>query len=463
MTSKIQFDSDLIKKYGISGPRYTSYPTALSFHEGFDDAAFVQHAEKSNQGISPRQLSLYVHIPFCHSLCYFCGCNKKITQHSRHGVAYQGFLDQEIEIKGRLFDRNREVIQLHFGGGTPTFFSDAQLSGVMERLGQHFSLSSSPDREFSIEIDPRTVDPGRLSHLANIGLNRISMGVQDFDPAVQVAVNRVQDKQATLDLIAAAKVAGFESVSVDLIYGLPLQSPESFEPTIEAVVSAKPDRIALYNYAHLPKLFRAQRLINPDDMPSAATRLALMQMSIERLSSEGYVYIGMDHFALPDDELAIARETGKLQRNFQGYSTRPDCDLVGLGVSAISKVGDSYAQNLKEMPGWQAAVDTGNLPIWRGISLCSEDLLRRRIIEDIMCRGEVCFADIEDDFDINFAEYFATEMDMLTRLSEDDLLVIKPDKFVATAKGLLLLRVIAMVFDEHLSTISRPGGFSKII
>jgi len=289
------------------------------------------------------------------------------------------------------------------------------------------------------------------------------MGIQDFDPAVQVAVNRVQDKQATLDLITAARGAGFESVSVDLIYGLPLQSPESFGPTIEAVLLAKPDRIALYNYAHLPQLFRAQRLINPDDMPSPATRLSLMQQSIERLSSEGYIYIGMDHFALPDDELAIARETGKLQRNFQGYSTRPDCDLVGLGVSAISKVGSSYAQNLKDIRDWQAAVDSGNLPIWRGISLDREDLLRRRIIEDIMCKNKVCFADIERDFDINFTAYFAAEMEMLNRLSEDDLLVIKPGEIVATAKGLLLLRVIAIVFDEHLATGSRPGGYSKVI
>ncbi len=463
MTSNLQFDSSLIRKYGISGPRYTSYPTALSFHEGFDEVSFSRHAEQSNEEINPRQLSLYVHIPFCHSLCYFCGCNKKITQHSRHGVEYQGFLDQEIEIKGRLFDRHREVIQLHFGGGTPTFFSDTQLSDVMQKLAENFNLSSSSDREFSIEIDPRTVDPARLSHLADIGFNRLSMGIQDFDPAVQVAVNRVQDKQATLDLIQTARDAGFESVSVDLIYGLPLQSPESFGPTVEAVLLAKPDRIALYNYAHLPDLFRAQRLINPDDMPSPATRLALMQQSIERLSSEGYVYIGMDHFALPDDELAIARETGKLQRNFQGYSTRPDCDLVGLGVSAISKVGSSYAQNLKDIRDWQSAVDAGNLPIWRGISLDQEDLLRRRIIEDIMCKNKVCFADIESDFDIDFTAYFATEMEMLNRLSEDDLLVIKPGGIVATAKGLLLLRVIAMVFDEHLATGSRPGGYSKVI
>jgi len=463
MAVNLQFDSKLIEKYGVSGPRYTSYPTALSFHEGFDDVTFTRHAEQSNKDISPRLLSLYVHIPFCHSLCYFCGCNKKITQHEHHGIDYQGFLDQEIEIKGSLFDPQREVIQLHFGGGTPTFFSDAQLSGVMQKLGQHFNLSSSPQREFSIEIDPRTVDPGRMTHLADIGFNRLSMGVQDFDPAVQVAVNRVQDKQATLDLIGLAREAGFESVSVDLIYGLPLQSPESFMPTIEAVLLARPDRIALYNYAHLPELFRAQRLISPDDMPGAATRLSLMQQSIERLSSAGYVYIGMDHFALPDDELAIARETGELQRNFQGYSTRPDCDLVGLGVSAISKVGSSYAQNFKDIRDWQAKVDTGSLSIWRGISLSREDLLRRRVIEDIMCRNRVCYADIEHDFYIDFITYFATEMEMLARLSEDDLVVIKPGEFVATSKGLLLLRVIAMVFDEHLSTTSRPGGFSKVI
>ena len=463
MTPRVQFDQALIEKYGVTGPRYTSYPTAVSFHEGFDEVAYRLYAEQSNEDLIPRPLSLYVHLPFCHSLCYYCGCNKKVTRHARHGVEYLNCLDREIEKQGALFDQDREVIQLHFGGGTPTFFDDDDLSQLMAKLGRHFYLSEANSREFSIEIDPRTVDPGRLRQLGALGFNRLSMGIQDFDPDVQKAVNRIQDKDATLQLIEVARDSGFNSVSVDLIYGLPLQTPESFGPTIDAVLEARPNRMAVYNYAHLPELFPSQRLIDERDVPSPATRLELMQQTIERLTDAGYVYIGMDHFALPDDELAIARETGRLHRNFQGYSTCPDCDLVGLGVSAIGKVADCYAQNHKEIRHWQAAIEQGHLPIWRGVALRREDLIRRAIIEEIMCQGRVRFADMENRFDIDFTEHFALEMQRLEELQLDGLLTTDEHGFQATPAGMLLLRVIAMAFDEYLARQKGPARFSKVI
>ena len=463
MQHTAQFDADLIQRYGLNGPRYTSYPTAVSFHEGYDDMAYRQHAVQTNEDFIPRPLSLYVHLPFCHSLCYYCGCNKKITRHSRHGEDYLYWLDREVALQGPLFDQDREVLQLHFGGGTPTFFDDDQLERLLGWLRRDFSLSESDDREFSIEIDPRTVDPARLDRLADLGLNRLSLGVQDLDPEVQAAVNRVQGAEETLRLIEASREAGFRSVSIDLIYGLPKQTLESFSRTLDTIIEAGPDRLSVYNYAHLPDLFRSQRLIREADLPEPAVRLQLLQCTIERLAAAGYVYIGMDHFALPDNELVKARDSGQLQRNFQGYSTFADCDLVGLGVSAIGKVGDSYSQNRKDIRAWRRSLQAGALPVWRGVQLTWEDRLRRHIIEQIMCHGALDFEAIGEAFDIEFSEHFAPEIEALAVLDRDGLIALDEEGFEVTPGGMLLVRAIAMVFDEALQKAQATPKFSKVI
>ena len=463
MSNTTSFPAELITKYGLAGPRYTSYPTALQFHEGFDAEAYRRHVRYSNDDLIPRPLSLYVHLPFCKELCYYCACNKKVTRNAQLAQTYLEHLDKEIEMQGKIFDSDRQVIQLHFGGGTPTYYDDAQLKHIVERLSANFLLSRSASREFSIEIDPRTVDEDRVAHLADIGFNRVSMGIQDFDPAVQRAVNRVQDEAKTLGLIEAARRHGFNSVSVDLIYGLPLQTPKSFEKTIDSVLSVRPNRLSVYNYAHLPHLFRAQRMINTNDVPAPETRLQLMASTIRKLTDAGYVYIGMDHFALPDDELSIAMENGTLQRNFQGYSTMRETDLVGMGVSAIGKVGNCFVQNLKDIRDWQAAIDTGELPVWRGLSLSGEDRLRRDVISAIMCQGFVRFADFEQKFGIDFNDHFALEMESLKPLEKDGLVVLTEGSIEVTPTGLLLLRAIAMKFDEYLINDVQGKSYSKVI
>jgi oxygen-independent coproporphyrinogen-3 oxidase len=463
MTQQVYFDQELIRRYDVAGPRYTSYPTAVQFHEGFDAVAYEMFTAASNSELIPRPLSIYVHLPFCHSLCYYCGCTKKITRHPEHGETYLKHLMHEIEMQGALFDKDREVQQLHFGGGTPTFFDDGQITEIMDGLREGFSLQKSGEREFSIELDPRTVDPGRLDRLWELGFNRISLGVQDFDPEVQQAVNRIQSVQETLGLMAHAKQVGYESISVDLIYGLPLQNVETFARTLDTMVAAQPDRLAVYNYAHLPQLFRSQRMIKESDIPSPETKLAILELTINKLTEAGYVYIGMDHFALPDDELTIAQKDGRLQRNFQGYSTHRECDLVGLGVSSIGKIGDCYAQNLKTIPTWQAAVGAGELPIWRGLTLSTEDRLRRGVIESIMCHGRLSYTEFENRFGIEFEEHFMPEIEALQQLHKDGLIELDIAGFSVMPAGRLLLRNIAMVFDEYLNRAAQPQRFSRVI
>ncbi len=463
MSNTTSFPSELITKYGLAGPRYTSYPTALQFHEGFDAEAYHRHVRYSNDDLIPRPLSLYVHLPFCKELCYYCACNKKVTRNTQLAELYLQHLDKEIEMQGKLFDRDRQVIQLHFGGGTPTYYDDAQLRHIVDQLSNNFLLSRSASREFSIEIDPRTVDEDRISHLADIGFNRVSMGIQDFDPAVQKAVNRIQDEGKTLGLINAARESGFNSVSVDLIYGLPLQTPESFEKTIDSVLTVRPNRMSVYNYAHLPHLFRAQRMISSEQVPVPEVRLQLLASTITKLVEAGYVYIGMDHFALPDDELSIAMENGTLQRNFQGYSTCRETDLVGMGVSAIGKVGNSFAQNLKDIRDWQAAIENGVLPVWRGLSLSGEDRLRRGVISAIMCQGFVRFSDFEQKYGIDFNDHFALELESLKPLEKDGLIELSEGSIDVTPTGLLLLRAIAMKFDEYLINDLQGKSYSKVI
>ena len=457
------FPSKLITKYGLAGPRYTSYPTALQFHEGFDAEAYRRHVRNSNDDLIPKPLSLYVHLPLCKELCYYCACNKKVTRNAQLAEVYLQHLDKEIELQGKLFDYDRQVIQLHFGGGTPTYYDDIQLRHIVEQLSANFLLSRSDSREFSIEIDPRTVDEERIAMLADMGFNRVSMGIQDFDPEVQKAVNRVQDEQKTLRLIEASRECGFNSVSVDLIYGLPLQTPETFEKTIDSVLTSRPDRLSVYNYAHLPHLFRAQRMISSEQVPAPEVRLQLLDSTINKLVDAGYVYIGMDHFALPDDELSIAMENGTLQRNFQGYSTCRETDLVGMGVSAIGKVGNSFAQNLKDIRAWQAAIDEGRLPIWRGLSLSGEDRLRRGVISAIMCQGFVRFGDFERKYGIDFNDHFALELESLKPLEDDGLVELSERTIEVTPTGLLLLRAIAMKFYEYLINDLKGKSYSKVI
>jgi oxygen-independent coproporphyrinogen-3 oxidase len=463
MDQRVEFNIELIKRYDVAGPRYTSYPTAVQFMEGFDAEAYRRHTAASNNELIPKPLSLYVHLPFCRSLCYYCGCMKKVTRHEHQASEYLGLLDREIEMQGALFDHDREVVQLHFGGGTPTFHSDEELRALIQQLGRHFSLSRDDSREFSIEVDPRTVGTDRLALLADIGFNRISLGVQDINPEVQKAVNRIQDPESTLSMIQDSRDLGFNSVSVDLIYGLPLQTVESFAETIDTVVGARPNRLAVYNYAHLPHIFRAQRMIDAKDIPSPETKLKLMELTINKLTEAGYVYIGMDHFALPDDELTIAQREGGLQRNFQGYSTRRQCDLVGLGVSSIGKVSDCYAQNIKDIPTWQKTVEAGELPIWRGVHLNTEDRLRRRVIETIMCYGELNFEPFESDYAIDFHDHFAVELVNLEPMEADGLLEMSGNAFTVTPRGRLLLRNIAMVFDEYLQAPASQPRFSRVI
>jgi len=457
------FPTELINKYGLAGPRYTSYPTALQFHEGFDEEAYRRHVQYSNDELIPRPLSLYVHLPFCRELCYYCACNKKVTRNRQGADLYLEYLEKEVEMQGKLFDSDRQVIQLHFGGGTPTYHDDLQLKSIIEQLSDSFLLSRSNSREFSIEIDPRTVNEERIGYLADLGFNRVSMGVQDFDPAVQKAVNRIQDEEKSLRLIEAARQSGFHSVSLDLIYGLPLQTAKSFEKTIDSVLTARPDRLSVYNYAHLPHLFRAQRMINSDDVPAPEVRLQILASTVSKLVEAGYVYIGMDHFALPEDELSIAMKDGTLQRNFQGYSTCRETDLVGLGVSAIGKVGNSFSQNLKDIGDWQAAIDDGRLPVWRGLSLNGEDRLRREVIAAIMCQGQIRFGEFERKFKIDFSEHFVLELELLKPLEDDGLVTVSDFGIEVTPTGLLLLRAIAMKFDEYLINDVQGKSYSKVI
>jgi oxygen-independent coproporphyrinogen-3 oxidase len=463
MSITTSFPKELIVKYGLAGPRYTSYPTALQFHEGFDAEAYRRFVQSSNDDLIPRPLSLYVHLPFCKELCYYCACNKKVTRNQQLAEVYLQHLDKEIEMQGSLFDYDRQVIQLHFGGGTPTYYDDIQLRHIVEELSRNFNLSRSSGREFSIEIDPRTVDDERIANLGDMGFNRVSMGIQDFDPAVQKAVNRIQDEGKTLRLIEAARESGFNSVSVDLIYGLPLQTAKSFEKTIDSVLTARPDRLSVYNYAHLPHIFRAQRMIKPDEVPFPEVRLQLLDSTIRKLVEAGYIYIGMDHFALPDDELSLAMKNGTLQRNFQGYSTCRQTDLVGMGVSAIGKVGNSFVQNRKDIRDWQAAIDDKKLPVWRGLGLSAEDRLRREVVSAIMCQGFVNFADIERKFGIDFDEHFALELNSLKPLEKDGLVELSERSFEVTPTGLLLLRVIGMKFDEYLINDLQGKSYSKVI
>ena len=464
MTAIPPFDAELLRRYDKPGPRYTSYPTAPQFKTGFGEAEFRRAALKSNEDPIPRRLSLYVHVPFCFSPCFYCGCNRIITRDFGRAEPYLARLVREASLLGPLFDRDRDVMQLHLGGGTPNFLTPHQIGELLDTLGRHFHFSQSPARDFSIEIDPRVIKPGDIEALAELGFNRASLGVQDFDPAVQAAVNRIQSVEETNAVIRNCRRSGFRSVNVDLIYGLPLQTREGFERTLETVIASRPDRLAVYSYAHMPQLFRPQQRIDESQLPSAEEKLGLLQLSIQMLSAAGYRYIGMDHFALPSDDLCQAQSQGKLHRNFMGYTTHADCDLIGLGVSAISHVGDTYSQSPRDLPSWEIALDEGRLPTWRGMELDADDVLRAELIQQLMCHGSVEFAPLELRHEISFGEYFAEDLARLAPLVADGLVVVEADRIRATERGRLLVRIIAACFDRYLHQAqAEPVRFSKAI
>ncbi|PWC17598.1 oxygen-independent coproporphyrinogen III oxidase [Brenneria roseae subsp. roseae] len=452
----VDWDLALIQKYNYSGPRYTSYPTALEFSEQFDEPAFRQAIARYPQ----RALSLYVHIPFCHRLCYFCGCNKLVTRQQHKADEYLDVLEQEIRQRAPLF-AGRTVTQMHWGGGTPTYLNKSQISRLMRLLREQYSFSTQA--ELSLEVDPREIELDVLDHLRAEGFNRLSMGVQDFNKEVQNLVNREQDEDFIFALIARAKSLGFTSTNIDLIYGLPKQTPESFAFTLQRVAELNPHRLSVFNYAHLPGLFAAQRKIKEADLPDAEQKMEILQQTISTLTQSGYQFIGMDHFARPDDELAVAQRAGTLHRNFQGYTTQGDSDLLGMGVSAISMIGDSYAQNQKELKRYYAQVrDSGNA-LWRGLQLTQDDCIRRDVIKTLICNFQLSYQAIEADYGIDFQSYFAQDLQQLAPLAADGLVDMQEAGIAVTPKGRLLIRNICMCFDSYLRDKIRTQQFSRVI
>jgi len=456
------FNAELIRRYDKAGPRYTSYPTAVEFLDSFTEADYRFWVNETNGDLVPRPLSLYFHIPFCSRLCFYCACNKVVTKNRSHAAPYLERLYRETVLQGALFDPDRTVEQLHWGGGTPTFLSHDQMRDLMRVTRDNFKLADGDKGEFSIEIDPREVQEDTVGVLRELGFNRMSLGVQDLDPEVQKAVNRVQPEEMTLKVLEAARREGFKSVSMDLIYGLPFQTPAGFAETIERIIEAGPDRLSVFNYAHLPELFAPQKRIDEKALPPPAQKLEILQRTIEQLVDAGYVYIGMDHFARPDDELARAQKEGTLHRNFQGYSTHADCDLIGIGLSAISAVGYCYSQNTREMADYERYIDAGELPILRGFELEPEDLLRREIITQLICHFELDVQAIEKKWHIDFAKHFKAECDELASMQKSGLLEIKSNHVRVLPPGRLLIRNICMSFDQY-RRLKQEERFSKVI
>ena len=455
--------TELLRRYDVAGPRYTSYPTADRFVEAFtvDDYARALQQRRSGAAALVLPLSLYVHIPFCESLCYYCACNKIITKHHDRAGEYLRYLAREVDLHTAHLGLGQTVSQLHLGGGSPTFLSDDELRALMAMLRRSFTLA--PGGEYSIEVDPRTIDASRLDTLAELGFNRLSFGVQDFDPDVQKAVHRVQPAEQVFSLVKAARERGFESINVDLIYGLPQQTPESFGRTLGQVCELRPDRIALYAYAHLPERFKPQRRIASAELPGAAAKVSMLSDALATFIGAGYVYVGMDHFALPNDALAVAKRQGRLHRNFQGYSTQPDCDLIGLGVSSIGRIGATYSQNAKTLEDYYDAIDNGRFAVVRGLALTRDDLVRRAVIMALMCQGQVLYESINLAYLVDFQSYFAAELEALETLVEQGLVVRDEAGIQVTANGWFFVRAVAMVFDRYLQADRNRARFSKII
>jgi oxygen-independent coproporphyrinogen-3 oxidase len=461
VVNQLVVDLELIRRLDKNGPRYTSYPTADRFAADFNAASYRQWVAKRAAEGSTHPLSLYFHIPFCNTLCFYCACNKIITKDRSQSAEYVRYLIKEMAMQAELLGPGQVVEQLHFGGGTPTFMSDDEIRQLMAAIRQHFKLVD--DGEYSIEIDPRKVSDETIALLGREGFNRISIGVQDFDEEVQRAVNRIQSEEETLRIIHAARANGFKSVSIDLIYGLPKQTLEGFGRTLDKVIAADPDRLSIYNYAHMPTVFMPQRRIHEEDLPAPQVKLDILSLAVSKLTSAGYVYIGMDHFAKPEDELAVAQRQGRLHRNFQGYSTHSDCDLIALGVSAIGKVGPTYSQNYRELKDYYKALDSDELPIMRGMELNDDDLVRRAIIQALMCHFELSKESFNVTYRIDFDQYFATEMEELREYQREGLLEISPQWIEVTPKGRMLIRNICMVFDKYLRTRTERAHYSKVI
>jgi oxygen-independent coproporphyrinogen-3 oxidase len=455
------FDPQVIRKFDVNGPRYTSYPTADRFVEAFGADDYIRWLGRRTVGGIGRPLSLYVHIPFCNTICYYCACNKIITKDHGRSAKYIKYLAKEIAMQEAALEGSRDVVQLHFGGGTPTFLSEDEMQRLMDIIHKHFRLL--PGGEYSIEVDPRKVGRDNVKQLAALGFNRMSVGVQDFSPEVQVAVNRVQSLEETKLVIDSAREFGFKGISVDLIYGLPKQNVISFNHTLDEVIKLDPDRLSIYNYAHLPSLAKPQRRISEADLPTPDQRLQILQLAIRRLTDAGYVFIGMDHFAKPNDELAVAQRQGRLHRNFQGYSTHAEADLMAFGVSAIGKVGPSYCQNVRTLDEYYDSLDQGELPIFRGIELNADDLLRRSIIQALMCHFELSIESIEIAHLIDFKSYFASELADLRDMEKGGLLTIDDQWITVEPRGRLLVRGIAMAFDKYLRTDRERVRYSKVI
>ncbi|MGC8467269.1 MAG: oxygen-independent coproporphyrinogen III oxidase [Acidithiobacillus sp.] len=453
------FDTDLITRYDRPGPRYTSYPTAPHFQREFSAADYAAQLERSND--QSRPLSLYIHIPFCEHLCFYCACTKVVTRHREWGEPYVQRLEQEMRLLRRHVDGERPVVQLHFGGGTPTFLRAADMDRLLDAIHRHFRLLPEDRGEYGVEVDPRALEPGMLARLREFGCNRLSMGVQDLDPSVQKAVHREQSLELVTAVLAEARALGYRSVSLDLIYGLPRQNRASFADTLEAIIALRPDRLSLFNYAHLPERFAPQRRIVEAELPSPALKLDILRDSIARLQAAGYVYIGMDHFALPEDELTLAQQAGTLHRNFQGYSTHAEADLLALGMSAISATAKAYSQNHKDLETWNAAIDAQRLPVERGWVLSDEDRLRRHVITRLICDFRLSRDEFEERFAIDFPRHFAAEWPQLLELEEDGLVTWDGSNLIVTARGRLLVRHVCMVFDAYLG--QKSVRYSRVI
>lgn len=455
--SSISFlNDDLLKKYNTNGPRYTSYPTALEFSADFHYPDFISAAQNSQK----TNLSLYIHIPFCHSLCYYCGCNKVVTRHTDKADKYLDYLAQEIAFQAQHF-KGRKVTQLHLGGGTPSFLSPTQLSNLLQNLKSHFDFAD--DIEMSIEIDPREINLNLADHLYKLGFNRLSIGVQDIDPKVQKAINREQSTAFIEEFIQHAKAIGFASVNIDLIYGLPFQTQESFYQTLQQAHAMDADRISLFGYAHLPSRFAAQRKIKDHWLPSMEDKHALMKLAIKSLCDWGYEFIGMDHFAKPSDELAQSQKAGKLHRNFQGYTTQGNNDLLGLGVSSISHVGNAIHQNYKTLKEYYQAIDTHRHALEHGIALSSDDQIRAHVIREIMCHYQIDKSSVNKALNINFDEYFAPELKSLQTFYDDGLVINSDSQLIVTPQARLLLRNVCMAFDIYMQKHHKASRFSRVV
>ncbi len=453
-------DTEVLKKFDVAGPRYTSYPTADRFVEAFGPEQHANWLRKRRIGGTGRALSVYVHLPFCNTICYYCGCNKVVTKDHAKAAKYLRYLEKEMRLQTGLLD-DRRIVQMHWGGGTPTFLDDTELRDLAQMLCTYFDRSS--ELECSIEVDPRSVGEMTVALLASLGFTRLSVGVQDFEADVQRAVNRIQSEAQTGQVIAQARAAGFGSINVDLIYGLPKQTVASFDRTLDKVIALSPDRLAIYNYAHLPHVFKPQRRINAADLPDADTRLQIFSLAVQRLTQAGYVHIGLDHFAKADDELAVAQRRGYLHRNFQGYSTHADSDLLGLGVSSISAVGPTFSQNVRTLDEYYDRLDADTLPTLRGIELTTDDLVRRAVILALMCHFELAFESIEIAHLIDFRDYFASELEELEPFVDAGLVTIEDGWLTVTERGRHLVRAICMVFDRHLREQRRRASYSKVI